>query len=409
MTKVLGLLLGLLTAIGGFIDIGDLVVEAEVGSRFGLSLAWVVIVGLIGVCIFVQMSGRVTAVSKRATFEIIRERLGPRIGAANLGASFLINLLTLSAEIGGIALSLQLASSVSPFLWIPLAAFAIWLVIWRVKFSVLQNVVPLFGLALVGFGVAVFLLSPDWGALLRQVAQPRVSPDEHVSTYWYFAVSLFGSAMTPYQVTFYSSAAVEEKWSAEQITRSRLNVLMGYPVGALISISIAACAAIVLMPHHVNVSSLTQTVLPVAQVGGVLLLAVVLVGMVAATFGAALESTLASGYTIAQFFGWSWGKFRKPREAARFHLTIIITLLIGIGVLMTGVDPVQVTEIAVVFSAIALPLTYLPILVVANDPSYMGDRVNGRVLNGFAMVYLVIVLVASVAGVPLMIITGAGA
>lgn len=76
---------------------------------------------------------------------------------------------------------------------------------------------------------------------------------------------------------------------------------------------------------------------------------------------------------------------------------------------MTGVDPVQVTEIAVVFSAIALPLTYLPILVVANDPSYMGDRVNGRVLNGVAMVYLVIVLVASVAGIPLMIITGAGA
>jgi Mn2+/Fe2+ NRAMP family transporter len=36
-----------------------------------------VVVGVIGICIFAQMSGRVAAVSGRATFELIRERLGP--------------------------------------------------------------------------------------------------------------------------------------------------------------------------------------------------------------------------------------------------------------------------------------------------------------------------------------------
>jgi Mn2+/Fe2+ NRAMP family transporter len=186
-------------------------------------------------------------------------------------------------------------------------------------------------------------------------------------------------------------------------------VIVGYPIGALFSLSIAACAMIVLLPNGIEVSSLTQTVLPVAEAGGKLLLAVVILGMVATTFGAALESTLSTGYTVAQFFGWSWGKFRKPKDAARFHLTMIICLIIGIGVLMMGIDPVQVTEAAVVFSAVALPLTYLPILIVANDPSYMGKHVNGKVLNGFAMVYLVLVLAAAIAGIPLMIITGAGA
>ena len=75
---------------------------------------------------------------------------------------------------------------------------------------------------------------------------------------------------------------------------------------------------------------------------------------------------------------------------------------------MTSVDPIKVTEFSVVFSAIALPLTYLPILVVANDPEYMGKHVNGRVTNAFALVYLVIIVVASVAAIPLMIVTGAG-
>lgn len=68
-----------------------------------------------------------------------------------------------------------------------------------------------------------------------------------------------------------------------------------------------------------------------------------------------------------------------------------------------------VTEYSVVFSAVALPLTYLPILIVANDPQYMGRHVNGRGVNAVAMVYLVVILVASLAAIPLMIVTGAGA
>lgn len=111
-----------------------------------------------------QMSGRVAAVSGRATFEIIRERLGPRMAVANLSTSFLINLSTWTAEVGGIALALQLASSVNPKMWIPVAALAVWLVIGRVKFSVMENVTGVVGLCLVMFAVAVFLLGPDWGA-----------------------------------------------------------------------------------------------------------------------------------------------------------------------------------------------------------------------------------------------------
>ena len=44
------------------------------------------------------------------------------------------------------------------------------------------------------------------------------------------------------------------------------------------------------------------------------------------------------------------------------------------------------------FSAVALPLTYLPILIIANDREYMGDKVNGRGMNFIGSVYLVVIL-----------------
>jgi len=406
--RLLGVALGVLTAIGGFLDIGDLVTNAVVGSRFGMSLAWAVVVGVVGICLFAQMSGRVAAVSGRATFEIIRERLGPRAALANLSASFLINLLTLTAEVGGIALALQLASSVEPRLWVPVAALAVWLVIWRAKFSVLENVTGMLGLTLVVFAVALFLLGPDWGSLVGQATDPTIPAGETAPTYWFYAIALFGAAMTPYEVFFFSSGAVEEGWTRKDLAQSRVNVLVGFPFGGLLSLAIAACAAVVLMPRSIEVSSLSQIVLPVAEAGGKLALAVVIVGIVAATFGAALETTLSGGYTLAQYLGWSWGKFRRPAQASRFHVAMGVSLLIGVGVLMTGVDPVRLTEYSVVFSAVALPLTYLPILVVANDPEYMGDRVNGRFTNALGLVYLVLIVVASLAAVPLMIVTGVG-
>ena len=86
---------------------------------------------------------------------------------------------------------------------------------------------------------------------------------------------------------------------------------------------------------------------------------------------------------------------------------MIIFVTVGVGTLLTDVDPIQVTEIPVVFSAVALPLTYLPVLIIANDRQYMGEPVNGRALNGAATVYLVIILAAATA-IPLLIITGAG-
>ena len=60
--------------------------------------------------------------------------------------------------------------------------------------------------------------------------------------------------------------------------------------------------------------------------------------------------------------------------------------------LLTAVDPILVTEFSVVFSAVALPLTYFPILVVANDPDYMGEHANGRLANTLGTVYLVVIV-----------------
>jgi Mn2+/Fe2+ NRAMP family transporter len=406
--KLLGITLGILTAIGGFVDIGDLVASAQAGARFGLAHAWVLLVGVVGICAYAEMSGRVSAVSGRPVFDLVRERLGPRVALTNLVASYVVTLLTLGAEMGGVALAIQLLSGVDYLVWVPLVGLTLWLGLWRVKFETLERVFGLGGLALVVFVVAALRLHPNWSTLWHQAAHPGPSGGENWPTYWFLAVSIFASAVTPYEVFFFSSGGVEERWTPKDVAQSRVNVFIGFPLGGLLAFALMLTAALVFHPLQVSVTSLDQTALPAAIAYGKVGLAVAILGFVACTFGAAMETGLSCGYSVAQYFGWAWGKRPRPREAARFHTVVLVSVLLGVATLLTTIDPIQLTEYMLVFSAVTLPLTYLPILVVANDPTYLGRRANRWLANAVGMVYLVVVLAAAVAAIPLMVMTGMG-
>ena len=408
MKRLLSVALGILTAIGGFVDIGDIVANSETGARFGVSLAWVVLVGVVGICLFAEMSGRVAAVSGRAVFDLVRERLGARVALVNLLASFFITFLTLAAEIGGVALAIELATSVNYLLWVPLVALLVWLVIWKVKFDHMENAFGLAGLALVVAAVALWRLHPDWGGLLHGATHPAVPEGEGHPSWWYFGIALLGAAMTPYEVFFFSSGAVEEGWSRADLITNRLNVYVGFPLGGLLSLALMAGATLFLEPRAIEPGHLSQAALPTVLALGKLGLAVLLVGFFAATFGAALETGLSCGYTIAQYFGFQWGKFVRPTDAPRFHLVALVSVLSGAALVLTTLDPITITEYSIVLSAAALPLTYFPILVVANDPDYMGDKTNSRLTNALGSVYLLLLVVVAAATIPLMILTKAG-
>ena len=100
-------------------------------------------------------------------------------------------------------------------------------------------------------------------------------------------------------------------------------MFLGFPLGGMLSLSIMVCAALVMLPRGIEVSTLGQVGLPVALALGKVGIAFALLGFVAATFGAACETGLSVGYSVAQFYGWQWGKFVSPARASRFHLLIL--------------------------------------------------------------------------------------
>jgi Mn2+/Fe2+ NRAMP family transporter len=111
---------------------------------------------------------------------------------------------------------------------------------------------------------------------------------------------------------------------------------------------------------------------------------------------------------VSQFFGWEWGRHKKPREAPRFTIAWIAFLLLSLAVVLTDVDVMSLVEYAIVFSIIVLPLTYLPLMLLARDKKYMGQYVNGRLANTLGWLFFVVITVAALAAIPLYIVTSGG-
>jgi manganese transport protein len=402
--KSLQITLGILTAIGCMIDIGNLIGNTEAGARFGMSLAWALVLGGVTIVLYANMAGRVAAISQRATFDVIRERLGPRVALVNLGASVALTFLTTLAEIAGVGLVFQLATGVTYRLWIPLAAIVLWLILRYAKFEQMERMYGIVGLATLVFLVAVWRLHPNGGQLLHHSLHPRRPAHETLYAYWYLAIAQFGAMTTPYEVFFFSSGAVEERWTSSDLNVERANVFIGFPLGTVLALALMILGAVVLAPRGITVSHLSQVGLPVTLATGRTGLWLLLLGMFAAVFGAAAEASMSTAYSICQYFGLQWGKYVKHDDAPVFYRLLGFTLVAAaLGGLIF--DPIKVTLLAIVLSAAAIPLTFFPVLVVANDPDYVGERVNGVVVNVVSVVLLGFMTLASLATIPLLIVT----
>jgi Mn2+/Fe2+ NRAMP family transporter len=239
-----------------------------------------------------------------------------------------------------------------------------------------------------------------------QVPVPPFSSDG--LAYAYFVVAITSAVMFPYETYFYSSGGIEDRWTLKDLPVNRLTTGVGFSLGSLLAMAILISAAVLFRPAHVDPREpgtvALQAAIPFGRPG----LVVALGGMWVAFGGAAVETCLSAAYSVAQVFGWRWGRYRRPPETPRFTLVWIAGFAVALAIVLTGVKPLALVEWSIVFSVVLLPLTYLPLLLLANDRKYMGAHANGRLSNGLGLFFYAVLAVAALAAVPLYLVTSGG-
>jgi manganese transport protein len=408
MKKILEIGLGIIVALGTFVDIGELVFATQSGAKFGYQLIWAVVLGVIGAMVYTEMSGRVAAVTKRAVFDIIRTDYSPRFGWFALIGSLFLNVLTCAAEIGGVALALQILSDLPYELLIVVAVLALILIVWFLPFKGIERLFGYAGLGLLAIVIAAIKLHPDWGGAAHGLL-PHITSGGNPWSYLYFAVGLMAAMLMPYEVYFYSSGGIEEKWKPDKdMVVNRGNTIIGYILGGVVVVGIIGMAAELLRPAGINPQFIGTPMLGALVTLGKTGLVIAIIGAMFAIAGSAVETAFSGAYNLSQFLGWPWGKHLDQLKVPRFTISWIVIFLLAATIILTGIDPIFVTEYAVIFSVVMMPLTFWPIFKVSGDRARMGKYTNKWLANTLGWVFFVIICIISLAAIPLMIYTNRG-
>ena len=404
MKKLLQITLGIVAGIGGFLEVGSIASAAEAGASFRYALIWAIALGTICLIFLMEMTGRLAAISKHGVAGAVRERFGFPFAVLPCVAQLIVNLLVIASEIGGVALALMFVTGIEVRVWVIPVTLLIWLAMWAGTLNFLENGTAILGLVSVAFVVAAVKMHPDYHAVLRSLLPS--SPRQDVAHYWYIAVGIVGSTISPYMFHFYGSGAIEDEWDEDSLGANRVSAGLGMSFGAVMSLAVLVCAALVLAPRSIEVARYEQVALiliPALGRWGLPLLAATL-GV--CCFGAATEVSLSSAYMVAQTLGWNWGENAKPARNARFAITYTIMLLLGGSFVMTGVDPLKLTMFAMAITAVVLPLVVLPFIVLLNDKTYVHEHTNGPIGNTIVVLTILLAAVVAIVTIPLEIIGG---
>jgi Mn2+/Fe2+ NRAMP family transporter len=404
MSALVDLVLGIVTSIGGFVEVGSISTAAQAGSEFGFQLLWAIAAATVMLAMLVEMSGRLAAVSKRSLAAAVRERFGIHFQIVPLTAELLIDVLLLAAEIGGAAIAVKLLTGVGFQWWILPIGVAIWLVLWLSGFAVIEYGLGLLGLVTLAFVASAWQLKPAVSALGASLI-PSL-PTHHHTRYAFLAVSILGATVSPYLLNFYSSGSIEEKLNESELWVNRTTAYTGMCFGGVVSMGVLVTSAMVLQPRHIIVDSYHQAALMFVPVFGRWAIMLFAAALGIGCFGAAVELTLNAGYTFAQVFGWSWGANKPRRDAARFTSAFTLVLLAALAVGLIGFDPLRLTMLSVALTVVIMPAVVLPFLVLMNDEKYVKKHTSGAIGNAFLALLTILGGLLALVVIPLEILGG---
>ncbi|WP_192243085.1 Nramp family divalent metal transporter [Mesorhizobium silamurunense] len=405
MKKLLEISLGIVTSVGGFLEVGSMATAAQAGATFGFQLIWAILLGTICIIFLVEMAGRFAAVSGHTIADGIRERFGFNAFLWPLLATLLVNFMVMSAEIGGVAVAANLATGIPLQWWALPVAFIAWLLLWKGTFGLIEKGVSVLGLVTLCFVVAAVMLKPDW----RQVAGGAIPslPGHDAANYWFMAVSILGASISPYLFMFYSSGAVEDQWDKTYLGTNRAIAGLGMSFGGTISAGVLIVAALVFGAHGINqVNDYLQLPLMLTSIFGFWGFVLFVASLGVACIGATLEIALQQAYLVAQGFGWTWGEDRKPHEDPAFCGVYTLALLLAAIPITLGLDPLKLTIFSMAVTAASLPLTVVPFLILLNDERYIGEHRNGLISNAAVIFIIALGFVLALVAIPLQIFGG---
>ncbi|MGB9726051.1 MAG: Nramp family divalent metal transporter [Fervidicoccaceae archaeon] len=379
-----------------YIDPGNFGANIEAGSKYGLSLLWVVWLSGLMAVMFQYISGKIGIVSHRGLVELTMERLSRRTRDLYFLGLFIAILATDMAEFVGMAVGIHLIFG------IPLTASALVSVIdVLILFFLTEDmgkmevlIAGLVGIVGISYLVELFLVHANPEEILLHSFVPSIGNRMMLLT----ATSIIGATVMPHAVILHSYLSSEK--SLRSVASEEKSELKHHLKETVINLGGASLvnAAIQIMSYYAyyrnnltDIVSLDNAYYTLIPFFGSTASTIFALALLSSGLSSSMVSVLA-GVKILESYVGSPAKQWKVRLMLR--LINMVPFLIAV---YFGVSTIELLVYTQAILSFTLPIVLFPLTFIARDSRVMREGRIGRTLFFLSLISSIFILLINFA------------
>jgi Mn2+/Fe2+ NRAMP family transporter len=375
-------------------DASGITTYSVAGARYGYILLWTLIPTTVVLVVIQEMVARMGVVTGKGLSDLIRENYGVRATFFMMIILLMANFGTTMAEFAGWAASMEIFG-MSKYIMVPLGAFAIWILVTRGTYRIVESV--LLGACLLYFGYVFsgFMAKPEWGEVIRSTLVPSVKMEPE---FIMLSIAIVGTTVTPWMQFYLQSSIAEKGIKKEDYRLSKLDVIVGCLITNVIAFFIIVTCGKTLFPQGIRINEAHEAAMALEPFAGRYASTFFAVSLANASILGAIIVPLATAYYICEAMGWEAGINKTFREAPQFMwIYTVLIVASSVLVLLPGAPLVFIMILSSVFNGVLLPFVLVFALYLVNNRKIMGEYTNSARYNYIVWATVVILTLLTAA------------
>jgi NRAMP (natural resistance-associated macrophage protein)-like metal ion transporter len=370
---------------------------SQAGAAFGFGLLWTALLSFPLMVAVQLMCARLGLVTRRGLASVLRKHYPPWLLWFACTLLVVSNTINIAADLSGMAAGAELLTHVNHIWFVPVFAIVILLFLMFGSYATLLKIFKWLTLVLFAYVAAAFLAKPSWSAVAKGTFLPQIS---FTKEYLFTFVAIFGTTISPYLFFWQAAQEVEAdealnhelgerpRRSLERELRSaRTDVSAGMVVSNVVMYFIILTAGATLHAHgQTQVQTAAEAAKALEPVAGHLAALLFTLGIVGTGLLGVPVLAGSAAYAVAEGAAWRRGMDAQPHQARNFYLVIAASMLIGVALSFSPIDPIRLLLWSAVINGILAPPLIIIVIIICNNPKVMGSFCNGRTLNVFGSI-----------------------
>ncbi|NGM64306.1 NRAMP family divalent metal transporter [Sphingobacterium sp. SGR-19] len=369
-------------------------ITSKMGADYEYSLLWIVLVALFFMGIYTAMCSRIGVVHDKSLLTLTKERFGKGIGVA-IGVGIFLVATSFQAGNGiGVGIAIGEATGTPMYIWIIVfTAIAIALLFFPSFYKIMEKVMLTLVLVMLACFIAtLFLADVSLGNLFSGFI-PSV-PESSLGLIIAFTASCFSLVGA-----FYQTYLIQERRKLNRgsvtVRNSARGAYTGVAILGFMSAAVMICAAAVLFPKGIHVSSAAEMGKALEPLFGKHASSLFFVGLFGAAFSSLVGNATIGGTLLGDALGVG-----SSLDSKKVKILISIVMVLGCVVAISfGRLPLELIVLAQSVTIFLVPFIGVSIYLIANNKSIMGDKANNlfyKIAGALGLIVICILMVSNV-------------